>query len=311
VALRNAGTALDANDRSLKYFFGSLSRTILSLWQAMSGGADWDSMAGPLIEEVGALTGMLFAGYIAFALLALMNVVTGVFVQTALQSAKDEEDTFLVDQVVKLFNSQSPTDMATITLNQIKQRLNDPAVAAEWKSINVQPQEAEYLFSLLDIEQTGEIAFQEFLSGCLRLHGHSKSMDVLTVMQEARSSMRNWRMTSDNWTEIFSSHSEKLQAILDGVSNCASLLASVSRDAEIAAKNQDKIGRIEKRIRAFEGSMCSVRIAASNLSKVNEFIDTVLSPAPSPTASQTTGEEASVAGIASSQLGSLCTIDEV
>jgi len=311
VELRRANQTANANVQSLEYYFNSLPRTILSLWQAMSGGTDWDTLAWPLTQEVGIVTGMMFAAYIAFALLALMNVVTGVFVQTALQSAKDEEDAFLVDQVLKLFKQRDGEDVSMISLQQIQERLSDPSVAAEWRSINVTPTEAEYLFSLLDIEEAGEVSFQEFLSGCLRLHGQSKSMDVLTVMQEARSSMRNWRMTSDNWTEIFSSHSEKLQAILDGVSNCASLLASVSRDAEIAAKNQDKIGRIEKRIRAFEGSMCSVRIAASNLSKVNEFIDTVLSPAPSPTASQTTGEEASVAGIASSQLGSLCTIDEV
>jgi len=284
VSLKTAGVAHGANDVSLRYFFGSLFRTVLSLWQAMSGGADWDAMAGPLIDEVGPVTGVLFAGYIAFALLALMNVVTGVFVQTALQSAKDEEDTFLVDQVVKLFNNtRNSADIATITLNEIKQRLNDPAVAAEWKSINVQPQEAEYLFNLLDIEQAGEISFQEFLSGCLRLHGPSKSMDVLTVMQEARSAMRTWRMTSEKWTEVFQTHSDKMDQVLTHVAECATHVARLCQSVDFAAalqsRTQDRIGHIEKRIRGFEGSLSSVRIATSNLNRANEFIDTVLNPA--------------------------------
>merc|ERR1740121_2321692 len=76
-------------EEMLQYFFGSLGRTVLSLWQAMSGGADWDNMVGPMIIEVDPFLGVAFAAYIAFAILALMNVVTGVFVQTALQSAKD------------------------------------------------------------------------------------------------------------------------------------------------------------------------------------------------------------------------------
>jgi len=71
----------------------------------MSGGADWDSMAGPLIE-VHPLLGVAFAMFIAFALLALMNVVTGVFVQTALQNAKEQEDRFMEDQIRRLFEIQ-------------------------------------------------------------------------------------------------------------------------------------------------------------------------------------------------------------
>eukprot|EP00415_Alexandrium_ostenfeldii_P004273 UN4273 len=51
VQLKNGSIAPDQKDTDLQYFFGSLGRTILSLFQSMSGGADWDSMAGPLIEQ--------------------------------------------------------------------------------------------------------------------------------------------------------------------------------------------------------------------------------------------------------------------
>jgi len=319
---QTGGVAFDADDAHLLYFFGSLSRTILSLWQAMSGGADWDSMAGPLIEQVGAVTGILFAAYIAFALLALMNVVTGVFVQTALQSAKDEEDAFLVDQVLKLFDMAGDVkDKATISMGQIEDRLADPLVAAEWRSINVQPAEAQYLFSLLDIEETGEISFQEFLSGCLRLHGPAKSMDVLTVMQEARSAMRLWRMSQKRLDEYQFLYQNTMETIANSVATCSNLVARLSLNidsaVEVANQNQDKIGRLEKRIRSFEGSLCSVRIAASNMNKViaaelppemNDLIDTVISPsangrpvAPDDNASTTVGSPA----------GSLPRIDEV
>jgi len=50
----------------------------------------------------------------------------------------------------------------------------------------VTPNEAMYLFNLLDINEIGLVLFEEFLSGCLRLHGAAKAVDVLTLMQEAR-----------------------------------------------------------------------------------------------------------------------------
>lgn len=176
---------LSEEEENLRNHFSSLARTILSLFQAISGGVDWDSLASPLFM-VNGVSGFLFALYIAFAVLALLNVVTGVFVQTALQSAKDEEDAFLTDQIVSLFSGGG----RLIQLSEIEQALEDPEAAKEWKAIDIQSAEARQLFHLLDIEQDGSVDFEEFLSGCLRLRGLAKAMDVLIVMQEFRAFAR-------------------------------------------------------------------------------------------------------------------------
>eukprot|EP00929_Paragymnodinium_shiwhaense_P048467 TRINITY_DN24498_c0_g3_i1.p1 TRINITY_DN24498_c0_g3~~TRINITY_DN24498_c0_g3_i1.p1 ORF type:complete len:819 (+),score=173.22 TRINITY_DN24498_c0_g3_i1:126-2582(+) len=185
--------SMNEDEASLRLYFGSLGRAVLTLWQAMSGGLDWDTLAGPLLHELGFFTSLLFASYIAFAILALMNVVTGVFVQTALNSAKEEEESFMTDQIVSLFhigetaeNENASASSAEITLDQIIGSLEDPSQAKEWNAIGVAAEEARYVFTLLDIEESGRIPFQEFLGGCLRINGPAKSLDVLTVMQEAR-----------------------------------------------------------------------------------------------------------------------------
>ncbi|CAK0825913.1 unnamed protein product, partial [Prorocentrum cordatum] len=155
-----AGTPSD-DRQNLRYFYGSLTKTILALWQSITGGADWDQMARPMIHEVSPMLGLAFCAYIAFAILALMNVVTGVFVQTALQSAQHEEDSFLTDQIISLFQMAKGDKSARITLDEIQQKVNDPAAAKEWKSINVSADEATYLFDLLDIDQSGDVYFEE------------------------------------------------------------------------------------------------------------------------------------------------------
>jgi len=180
-----------SGEEQLGEHFGSLAATILSLWQSLSGGVDWSEMSNPLISELSPLLGFAFAAFIAFAILALMNVVTGVFVQTALHSAEQEEETFLTDQIIGLFHTcKGGDDWGCITEKDLQLRLGDPDMAKEWKNINVSADEATYVFALLDVDGKGEVQFEEFLSACLRLRGSAKSLDVLIQLQESRHAKR-------------------------------------------------------------------------------------------------------------------------
>jgi len=181
-----AGAILSEDSQALALYFGSLGRAVLSLWQGISGGLDWDSICWPLFTEISSLTGFAFTAFIAFALLALMNVVTGVFVQTALLSARDEEDTFMQSQIIVLFSIADKDESATISWDEIEESLDDPSTSKEWKSIGVQAEDARSLFKLLDVERKDEVAFEDFMGGCLRLNGPAKAFDLLTVMQEQR-----------------------------------------------------------------------------------------------------------------------------
>jgi Ca2+-binding EF-hand superfamily protein len=185
----NDGLELNIGDHTLRDYFGSLSRTILTLYQTIVGGVDWDTLAQPMIEQIGWIHGLALAGYIAFAILALMNVVTGVFVQTALQSAKNEEDEFLTEQVIGIFKATDVDQSLSLSLQEVTDALNDPSSASFFSSIDLCPQDAIELFSILDIDDSGEVCFEEFLQGCLRLKGPAKSKDMLEVMQEQRRGM--------------------------------------------------------------------------------------------------------------------------
>eukprot|EP00927_Polykrikos_kofoidii_P014793 TRINITY_DN16528_c0_g1_i2.p1 TRINITY_DN16528_c0_g1~~TRINITY_DN16528_c0_g1_i2.p1 ORF type:complete len:773 (+),score=160.79 TRINITY_DN16528_c0_g1_i2:191-2509(+) len=213
---------LDEEQLALKSKFGSLFRAILTLWEAISGGIDWDDLANPLLQEIGSTTCLLFVMYIAFALLALLNVVTGVFVQTALNSAKKEEDGFMTNQIIGLFNVVERRTDAKITFQQVTKSLENTATAKEWKSVGVAAEEARYLFRLLDIHNEGCIKFEEFLSGCLRLNGPAKAVDLLTVMQEARFT------TERLWTRVDKMETD-LKEVLSSMTACAGLSELLSK----------------------------------------------------------------------------------
>jgi hypothetical protein len=190
VSLKYDDVERNEYDDAMRDFFGSLGRSILSLWQAITGGNDWDNFAWPLYQQIGFTTGLLFTFFIAFALLALMNVVTGVFVQTALNSAKDEEDEFVTNQIMALLQVADNNSDDIISLEEVNQSLEDPKQSKVWKSIGVQAADARYIFKLLDLVDHGQVSFEEFLGGCLRLSGPAKAVDLLTVMQEGRKNIQ-------------------------------------------------------------------------------------------------------------------------
>merc|ERR1719310_1814661 len=57
-------------------------------------------------------------------------------------------------------------------------------------AIDVDLSDARSVFALLDSDDSGEIDLDEFLNGCLGLHGPAKAIHLATLMYESRISSR-------------------------------------------------------------------------------------------------------------------------
>lgn len=55
----------------------------MALFQTITGGLEWRELVTPLMRHISPGLGVVFVLYVTFTSLALMNVVTGVFVETA------------------------------------------------------------------------------------------------------------------------------------------------------------------------------------------------------------------------------------
>jgi len=192
--------------QSLEFYFGSLGRSILSLYQAISGGVDWDDLAVPLISRISALVGFVVALYVAFAMLALLNVVTGVFVESALKSAKEDRDMYMLQHMRSLFSWADTDKNGTLSWSEFERQLQNPNMEEFFASIDVDLSEAEGVFRLLDNDESGEIDLDEFLNGCLGLHGPAKAIHLSTLMYEARNLHRN-----------HSAHAERMEAFMQAL----------------------------------------------------------------------------------------------
>jgi hypothetical protein len=170
----------------LSGYFGSLEKSIMVLIQAILGGVSWREVTMPLQEEIHWSVSLAFCMYIIFSVLAAMNVVTGVFVDSAVNSAKNDKEIYLINSVRSMFRRLDLDLAGEITWDQFEQTLDEAEMKEYFKQINVAISEARGIFDLLDITCSGKISTEELVSGCMRISGYAKSLDILALIHEVR-----------------------------------------------------------------------------------------------------------------------------
>jgi len=174
---------------SLEFHFGSVPIAVLSLFQGLTGGLDWSDLATPMMELISPWMGLWFLLFIAFALLLVMNVVAATFVESAIDRATKVREMQKLSQASRLFKSLDKDMSGYISCDELDEHLESKEVQEFFESIDVDASEAKCLFDLIDCDGSGEIEFNEFLSGCLRLQGPAKSMDMVVGLHHLNQSV--------------------------------------------------------------------------------------------------------------------------
>merc|ERR550532_3897702 len=75
-------------------YWGSLGSCCVTLYMAVTGGADWAPLAEPL-SQVGILYHYLFLFYIALLTFAILNILTGIFAKAAMDVRQQDQENVL------------------------------------------------------------------------------------------------------------------------------------------------------------------------------------------------------------------------
>lgn len=177
----------------LQQHCGTLSSTMFSLWKAVSGGMDWGDVADPLFT-ISPMMGLIFLLYTIFMICAIMNMITGVFVNKALKLAESDMDIMLLEndqvrqeftrKIDSVFKSADSDGNGTIDSDEFAEHFQDPVVQAFFRylDIDIEATDPEVLFKMLDFDQSGSLDSEEFCRGCLVLKGYARSMDLARYM---------------------------------------------------------------------------------------------------------------------------------
>eukprot|EP00747_Dinoflagellata_sp_TGD_P214096 gnl/TRDRNA2_/TRDRNA2_86988_c0_seq1.p1 gnl/TRDRNA2_/TRDRNA2_86988_c0~~gnl/TRDRNA2_/TRDRNA2_86988_c0_seq1.p1 ORF type:complete len:371 (+),score=33.42 gnl/TRDRNA2_/TRDRNA2_86988_c0_seq1:44-1114(+) len=176
-----------ASDPELVGLYGSLFASTLTLYQIISEGIHWREAMEPLVatssRELVALT---FTLYTAFTLLSVMNIITGMFVDTAIRSATDFKREAIVTDLSLVFGSTDTDSSGSISFDEFTRLLNHPQMQAYLQSIDISPEDGALLFTILDDDGSGEINKNELVQGCMRLYGSASHLEVSAFVKEMR-----------------------------------------------------------------------------------------------------------------------------
>jgi len=202
-----------AETRDLRKYFGTLSAATVSLYMAMSGGEDWNGLLQTL-DPLPSEYRYLFLAFITFAILALMNVVTAVFVGTAMQQSQADRELVVqqeleqkgefVTLMQQVFDELDTNSSGALSLEEFEKHIEDEKILAYLRTQQIDISQVRTLFTLLDVDCTGEVDIDEFVGGCLRLRGGATSMDLAVLKYQVEWILHNVQTLQKSVGELHS-----------------------------------------------------------------------------------------------------------
>eukprot|EP00929_Paragymnodinium_shiwhaense_P063477 TRINITY_DN31702_c0_g1_i1.p1 TRINITY_DN31702_c0_g1~~TRINITY_DN31702_c0_g1_i1.p1 ORF type:complete len:728 (+),score=151.65 TRINITY_DN31702_c0_g1_i1:36-2186(+) len=218
----------DPESSSLARFWGTLPRCMLSLFMSVSGGISWVEVILPL-SDVGVVWVSLFLLYILFTTFAVLNVITGVFCESAMEAARldtelqaqqylENRDGYM-RKIRELFKGMDEDASGLITFDEMQEHLTSDQAVKFFATLDLQIQDVWELFKLLDRDGTASIDIDEFVLGCMRLRGGAKSLDIAKLSYDnklfRRRVMKSLKHLEDKITALFEGESPKRQSSKD------------------------------------------------------------------------------------------------
>merc|ERR1719401_1555657 len=131
-----------------------------SLFMSITNGIDWHDVAAPLLE-LDFIWATVFTCFITFVIFAVLNVVTAIFCQSAVEAVQWSQDA-MMDSFMKnkevytarfkqLFRRIDTENNGFISKNDFKARCADKNVENYFATLQLESFDAMVLFKVLDV----------------------------------------------------------------------------------------------------------------------------------------------------------------
>lgn len=176
---------LSVTDGIFSFMYTLIQVLTLDSWTGISR-----SMSNYILWSV-----TFFYCYIAVVVFVLLNLVTAVIVNSALENSQKDRDQLLVEKLEKdaeelarvqaLFQMLDSDNNNEVTLQEFELAFEKPEIATTLKLLGFEPDECRDLFLLLDTGD-GSLSLHEFFQGLQRMQGEAAAQDVFRVMKTVK-----------------------------------------------------------------------------------------------------------------------------
>jgi len=192
-------------------YWGSIWWAMLSLYEAMTGGISWGELLDSL-EPVGWFYMCIFTVYITLAIFVVANIITGIFVDSAMQAAKQDHQSVMHDANVekeqcinnmhRVFEELDKDNDGVVCLDEFEVAISSETMVTYLSVLGLEVADARILFCLLDKDFSGTIDIEDFILGCMRLRGEAKSLDMAMIQLQSDWLVEAMERVSTNLQEL-------------------------------------------------------------------------------------------------------------
>jgi len=181
-------------EEALLEHWGSVGSCMFTLYAAITGGNDWVALAAPL-QFAGFHYYAFFVFYTSFLSFAVLNILTGIFVESAMSysiSADDEvaineyTDPEYVRQLLELITTMDTDESGALSYQEFEKN-SGTKILQEWLSRqSISLPEAKSLFWRLTGDGSYEVSINDFVHFVSKMKGNARSSDLQALAYDTK-----------------------------------------------------------------------------------------------------------------------------
>jgi len=150
----------------------------------------WPNYFRPLIEKVSGWYALFAVAYVTLVVFAVIRIITAIFLKQTLQAANSDMEMMVnekrttnqktMEKMAGVFKALDIHGTGKIALEEFSIVMSNPDVKAWMSLLDLEVHDVESLFYLLD-DGDGQITYEEFIPGIMRLKGQARSLDVVSL----------------------------------------------------------------------------------------------------------------------------------
>eukprot|EP00928_Gymnodinium_smaydae_P031477 TRINITY_DN23088_c0_g1_i1.p1 TRINITY_DN23088_c0_g1~~TRINITY_DN23088_c0_g1_i1.p1 ORF type:complete len:656 (+),score=147.58 TRINITY_DN23088_c0_g1_i1:99-1970(+) len=175
--------------------YGDAARASYTMFEVTFSGS-WPALSRPLVDDVSPWFSVLWIIYQLVIGFAIMRVIGAIFLSETIRAANNDAEMMVLQKIKEkeafasklheFFEAADTSGDGFLSLDELQSMVEDPAVVAWLKVMELEIYEVMGLYRLLDDDGDGTVSYDEFLGGAVRLKGNARAIDSILIMHEQR-----------------------------------------------------------------------------------------------------------------------------
>eukprot|EP00931_Biecheleriopsis_adriatica_P062321 TRINITY_DN37534_c0_g1_i1.p1 TRINITY_DN37534_c0_g1~~TRINITY_DN37534_c0_g1_i1.p1 ORF type:complete len:596 (+),score=102.56 TRINITY_DN37534_c0_g1_i1:60-1847(+) len=160
--------------------YGTVGRTMLSLYIAMLDGEHWYETAKPLFECSPWLV-FAFVVYMTICILGVMNMVSSIFVTAAMKNVDKDALAVIRISFLDIMHHADTDKSGSIDEEELEEHLQNPQVLSHLMDMDFDEDDCRNIFHLClesNESRVNDVGIDHLVSAATRLHGPAKAIDL-------------------------------------------------------------------------------------------------------------------------------------